>query len=189
MAVWLSLYLPNSASYYALNSTQLSTEKNCGQYISLHALYCIRSPSINPTGRKELKWWLKEDFILQANFHVTSHINTNTSVLQDFFMINSFASNKFFLILSILRTFYVVPIRTVQFCTIVRCSTAKTNLSCHLKALLADRFERRESEFASYCKIVKQNDAFYCNTNHYKSVTTIFTFALLFILQMELCFS
>ena len=105
-------------------------------------------------------------------------------------MINSLARNKFFLILFILRTFYVVPIRAVQFYTIVMYSTAKTNLSCHLKALLAEYFEKHESEFASYCKNVKKkNDAFYCNTNHYKRVTTIFTFVLLFILQMELCFS
>jgi len=81
-------------------------------------------------------------------------------MLKGFFYDKFFRKQKFFLILSILRTFFTFLITAVQFCTIVMCNTAKTNLSCHLKVLLAEHFEKRESEFASWCKSVKQNEAF-----------------------------
>jgi hypothetical protein len=135
-------------------------KNSCCQYISVHALYCIRYPRINPTERKGVICNRRR--ILHYRGTCTPHCIFTLTVLRckAFFVINSFARNKLFLKISILRTFYVVPIRAVHFCTIVMCSTVKTNLSCHLKVLLAEHFEKNESEFASYCNNVKQNDAF-----------------------------
>jgi hypothetical protein len=170
-----------------LNSTQLRTEKNCSQYISLHALYCIWSPSINPIERKKVNGnWRR--ILRYRRTSISQGIFTLTLLRCKIFYDKFFRKQQIFLNSSTLRTFYVVSVRNVQSCTIVMWNTAKTKLSCHLKVLLAEHFEKHESEFASYCINIKQNYAFCWNTNHYKSLLTICTFALLFILQTELCF-